>query len=431
MKTKKRYTIDYSFFDISKRRAFVLRRRFLTLMSLAMVGAGVQVAHGDVLGHVTATNPDCTLIVPQNPLSARGLATPYQLIATNRKKGSCHESNPSQAAFVQAAILNPATGKISIYAPVVVDTGDKPAKNPVKPDLPPNAVVGLWFGYNGDGTLTLKGSDDLNDSYCVNGVKDSGFGQFAYCNAVAFFEAAHKAISAEKLKIPKLGKGKDDVACPSVRDFFVVDQDQSDNVTTTYLISTDGRIAQNTQLNRSALAGATVLTNASDNRLVSVALDNVLGCTPWKAPDLADPDSMVPALALNEIQAGKFQKDPVALIPAGDPMVLTDGLEDLDKINAYRRGVDQPTASSIHKASTDIYCDNLFEIAPARLIVDETLLSAGSSPDPKKASNLFTFLANRFVVTDSILQCSERLGKTNPVEVIYDANGIAIDAIIH
>lgn len=430
MNTKKKYTIACSFFDISKRRAFVLRCRFLMLMSLAMAGAGVQVAHGDIRPlALVASNPDCTLIVPQNPLSASGLATPYQLTATNPLNGSCNESNSSQTAFVQAAILDPATGKISIYNPLVIDKGDKPAKKPVKPTLPPNAVVGLWFGYNG-GILTLQGSDDLNNSYCVNGIDNSEFGQFAYCNAVVFFKAAHKAISAGQLKIPKLGTGNDELACPSVRDFFVVDQDQSDNLPTTYLLSKNGRMAQDTRQNRLALKGETVITNPSDNRLVNVALDNVLGCKPWKAPDLADPGATVPALALNELQARKYQKAPVALIPAGDPMVLVDGLENLDKINAYRRGVDQRTVSSIQKASTDSYCENLFKIAPARFKVDETLLSAGSSPAPT-ASNLFAFMALRFVVTDSILQCSERLGTDNPVEVIYDANGIAIDAIIH
>jgi hypothetical protein len=418
--------IDCFSFDISTRRASILCRRFLMLMLLAMVGVGLQVAHG-------ASNPNCTLIVPQKPLSASGLATPFQLTVTNREKGSCHESNPSQAAFVQAAILDPATGNISIYAPLVIDKGATPAKKPVTPTLPPNAVVGLWFGYNGD-TLTLKGSDDLNLSKCVNGVKDSEFGQFAYCNAVAFFNAAHKAISAGQLKIPPIGiSPKDGKACPTVRDFFVVDQDQSDNLPTTYLLSKDGRMAQNTQKNLSDLVGAKVLTNASDNRLVNVALAKVLGCQPWKVPDLADNGAMVPALPLNELQARAFQKSLVALIPAGDPMVMTNGLEDLDKLNAYRRGVDQPTVSSLRYASTDHYCGNLLRVTPARFIINETLLRAASSPDPTKASNLFAFMAKRFVDTDSILHCTELElnGKAFPVVVIRDSKGIATDAIIY
>src|SRR5205814_10377828 len=60
-------------------------------------------------------NTDCTLIVPAHPLTAQGLATPYQLIATDPHNGPCNESNKLQAAFVQGAIIDPVTGVISIY----------------------------------------------------------------------------------------------------------------------------------------------------------------------------------------------------------------------------------------------------------------------------------------------------------------------------
>src|SRR5579862_8774893 len=38
-----------------------------------------------------APNPDCTLIVPHNPLTATGLATPFQLVATDPAGGPCNE----------------------------------------------------------------------------------------------------------------------------------------------------------------------------------------------------------------------------------------------------------------------------------------------------------------------------------------------------
>jgi hypothetical protein len=74
-----------------------------------------------------APNPNCTLIVPVNPLSAEGLATPYQLLATDAPAGDCHETDKSQSAFVQAPVLDPASGQISIYDPLVVDQGATPA----------------------------------------------------------------------------------------------------------------------------------------------------------------------------------------------------------------------------------------------------------------------------------------------------------------
>src|SRR6266513_1903167 len=68
-------------------------------------------------------NPDCTIIVPLAPLTALGLATPYELTATNPANGPCHEVNPAQSAFVQATIIDPATGNISVYNPLVIDKG--------------------------------------------------------------------------------------------------------------------------------------------------------------------------------------------------------------------------------------------------------------------------------------------------------------------
>ena len=107
-----------------------------------------------------AADPNCTLIVPLNPLTPLGLATPYQLTATDPADGPCEENNESQAAFVQGAIINPATGQISVYDPLVIDAGTTAAVAPVLPTIGANAVVALWFGFNGD-DLTLKGEDQV------------------------------------------------------------------------------------------------------------------------------------------------------------------------------------------------------------------------------------------------------------------------------
>src|SRR5205823_2137912 len=100
---------------------------------------------------------NCVLVVPANPLSAQGLATPYLLAGAGVGAGDtagdqhqCHENNPTQAAFVQAAVLDPATGQISIYDPLVIDRGTQPAAAPVVPTLPAQAVVAVWVGFNGN-----------------------------------------------------------------------------------------------------------------------------------------------------------------------------------------------------------------------------------------------------------------------------------------
>jgi hypothetical protein len=78
-------------------------------------------------------NPNCTLIVPSNALSATGLATPYELTATDPAQGPCDEANAAQSAFVQGAIFDPATGQISVYNPLVINKGSRPLVAPVAP----------------------------------------------------------------------------------------------------------------------------------------------------------------------------------------------------------------------------------------------------------------------------------------------------------
>ncbi len=208
------------------------RRRFSPLMLVGVVVSVVVGLIGAVVfilphigTHAAAVNMDCTLIVPANPLTAQGLATPYQLVATNPANGPCNEANANQAAFVQAAVIDPNAGTIGIYNPLVIDQGTQPAMKPVVPNIPQGAVVGIWFGFNGN-NLTLQGTNNsLQAGKCVNGSNGTIFGQFAYCNAPAFFAAANQAIQAGKLTPPALGKAKDGLPCPTVRDFSVVDQD--------------------------------------------------------------------------------------------------------------------------------------------------------------------------------------------------------------
>lgn len=375
-----------------------------------------------------AQNPNCTLIVPNNPLTATGLATPYQLVATNPANGPCHEATKVQAAFVQAAVIDLSNGHISIYNPLVIDAGTTPAVAPVVPSLPLLRTVAIWFGYNGD-DLTLVGASGttLSSNDC-----HQGMGQFAYCNAPAFFASAGFELLIHALTIPPLGTGLDGRACPSVRSFAAVDQDQSDNLTTTYLITPSGKMAQNTAANLALFPTAKTLANASDNRLVDVFMDGALGCTPWSAPDLTNPGHSTPALPLNELQAAQYQAAPVALIPLGNPFALNSvtGLPDINKVNEYRAGVGQLPAIFAGDASQTTYCSNMRSVARQALMADRTFFTAFASPDVTVANSLFTFMANRLSESYQNLSCQPLLGLPAPVTLTKDVNGIVIDATI-
>lgn len=164
-------------------------------------------------GGYSATS--CTLIVPPNPLTAQGLATPYNLTG-------CSMATPGEETFVEGAVYDPFTNTVSIYNPLVIDMGKEPAIRPVVPTLPDGAIVALWFGTNAD-ILTLEG--DITGGNCVNGLFTNGelskFGQFAYCNAPTFFA------NAANVELPDLGVASDGQPCLTIRDFAVVDQDQS------------------------------------------------------------------------------------------------------------------------------------------------------------------------------------------------------------
>jgi len=176
-----------------------------------------------------------------------------------------------------------------------------------------------------------------------------------------------------------------------------------------------------------------VQVNGSDNRLLAVGLDGALGCSPWMAPDLADPGKMVSALPLNELQAAARQGPPVALVPDRDPMVLVNNQPNLQKVNAYRFGVDQPPAGNLFNSNTRIYCAHLRAIGPQRMLLDAPFTIVSPSPDPAVANSLLTFLEQRFVATYEAngLNCLQLLGMPDPVTVTADANGVAIGGSIN
>jgi hypothetical protein len=390
-------------------------------------------------------NMNCELVVPAHPETAAGLASPYLLTGPGGESpaaSGCEQSNPNLQAFVQATILNPATGRLWVYEPLVTTLGSPPAVAPVVPKLPKGAVINLMVGFNGD-NLQLVGAlaNTLTKAKCVNGLDGSLFGQVSYCNSVAFYAAADQDISDGKLHIP--GNGTSPVTgqpCPTTRSFDLVDQDPSDNVTTQYLLTADGETAQDNAASAADLPGAMTISNGSDNRLLDNFVLPALGCAPFTAPDISNGGRPGTSQTLDELSAAANQRDPIALVPENDPMTLVNGQLSQWKTDLYRMGVGQPlvlggtqelftqSLDGGQQADTPAnFCANMLNAQSAFIAANQARFTATASPVPAMGNNLFTFMAARLSASFTNLGCAG-FGLHNTVNLGLDGQGVAVSA---
>jgi hypothetical protein len=380
-------------------------------------------------------NANCEIIVPAHPLTAAGLASPYQLTGpdgTSPEASGCTEANAvSLGAFVQATILDRATGALSVYEPLVITQGTTPAARPVVPTLPKDAIVTIDIGFNGT-DLTQVGATRraLRQGQCTDGLDGSVFGQVSFCNGPAFFQAAYRDEARGKLVVPSLGVSPvTHQECPTTRDFKIVDQDPSDNVTTKYLLTQSGQTAQFNEANLAALPGATEIVNGSDNALLDAFIDPTLGCTSFKAPDLSQAGTPSTSQALNELSAAKNQAAPIALVPENDEMVAVGNAFSVVKTNLYRANVGQPAISPANNADSSPaeFCQNMVNIQTPFLSANQAVLASAPTPVPSVGDNLLTFMANRLSMSFANLSCQD-YGLKNSVTVTLDNNGVATSA---
>jgi hypothetical protein len=396
----------------------------------------------------TAVEDTCDIIVPAHPLTAKGLATPYQL--TGPAGGSpaatgCQMINSlNLGAFVQATILDPRTGKLFVYNPLVITAGTTPAVKPVVPKLPKNAIVTIDFGFNGT-ILLQKGAtpDALSQGNCVDGMPRSPFGQVSFCNGANFFNAAFRMEQTGRLTIPSAGMSRSMAAtagalgtgreCPTTRNFDMIDQDPSDNVTTMYLMNpATGQTAQDNAANAARMKGARVLVNGSDNALIDDFLDPALGCTPLTAPDLGNKGKMATSQALDELLAARNQPKDMALIPENDGMVLDNGGNwDVAKTDLYRAQLGQAPVDSQTNASSSpaMFCQNMVNVQTPFIAANEKIFAAWPSPVPTVGDTLYTFLANRLASSFDNLNCAN-FGLHQTVMVVNNGAGAATQATL-
>ena len=391
----------------------------------------------------SAVEDTCDIVVPAHPLTAKGLATPYQLTGpagTTPEASGCQMINSlNLGAFVQATILDPRTGKLSVYNPLVITAGTKPAAAPVVPKLPKNAIVTIDFGFNG--TILLQSGATpaaLSEGNCTDGMPKSPFGQVSFCNGANFFNAAFRMERSGRLHVPAAGMSKILVPsagslgtgrqCPTTRNFDMIDQDPSDNVTTKYLIDpATGQTAQDNAANAARMKGARVLVNGSDNALIDNFLDPALGCTPFMAPDLGNHGAMSTSQALDELFAARNQPKNAALIPENDGMVLDNGGSwDQAKTDLYRAQIGQAPVDSQTNADSSpaMFCQNMLNVQTPFIAANEKTFSAWPSPVPTVGDNLYTFLANRLASSFNNLNCAN-FGLHQTVQVVTNGAGAA------
>src|SRR5882724_4129762 len=204
-----------------------------------------------------AESTNCTVTVPARPLTAKGLATPWEL-----GDGCTWANGATEGVFIDATILAP-NGQLQVYNPLVIDQGTTPAVAPTPPTIARGSQVILSVGYNGN-ALALVGRG-ARQGNCIDAFGNSLINQTPQCNAANFYRMANFEIARGLLKIPATGTGQDGQACQTTRDFALIDQDQSDNVVASYLLDpATGQTAQATAANQAAMTNATVEKNGSD-----------------------------------------------------------------------------------------------------------------------------------------------------------------------
>ena len=378
-----------------------------------VAGANAVDAAGDAFSFSqtpdqAADSTNCTVSVPANPLTAQGLATPWEL-----GDGCTWANGDSEGVFIDATILAP-NGKIQVYNPLVIDQGTQPEQAPAPPRIARGSQVILSVGFNGNAlALVGPGAQQAN---CMDALGNSLINQTPQCNAASFYRMANAEIARGLLKIPAAGTGKDGQACQTTRDFALIDQDQSDNAVAHYLYNPDtDQTSQDTAANQASLPGDTVESNGSDNGLLDSFVDPALGCKPFTAPNTTNPNGASAAQALNELSARQNQKGTIALLPVNDPQLLVGGQFSLAKTNMYRVETDMPLlpASTNLTQNADQYCQNMVNIATPRLKLDADLELGTPSPVPDLGDNLTTFLAARLSGSFDNLNCKD-YGLTTP-----------------
>ena len=131
-----------------------------------------------------ADSTNCTVTVPNHPLTAKGMATPGVL-----GDGCTWVNGDTEGVFIDATILAP-NGRIQVYNPLVITQGTTPEVAPTRPTIARGSQVILSVGYNGN-ALALVGRG-ARQGNCLDAFGNSLINQTPQCNAANFYRMAKK-----------------------------------------------------------------------------------------------------------------------------------------------------------------------------------------------------------------------------------------------
>lgn len=362
-----------------------------------------------ILLPVVVSLTSCGLYLPDNFLTPKGLSTPF-ILKTISSGADCSITNPESTVFAEAMIFDIETQKLTIYHPLIVNGFQQVEIKPEVPIFSNNSIVGLWFSSN-----SLSFSFINIYETCVDGIGQADkFNYFAHCNADVFFSEIFKY----NITIPKLEE-----ECPSIRSFSFINEYQSYKTLSSYLLTNELKVAQNTKKNRDRLKNIiTIVENTDDgNKLLVDYIHTALKCNTFKVFDNTE-NILKSSLALNEIQT-TIQTYDFAYISEMNPMVKYNK----EKLKLYRLGVNQPINYNITPKK---YCLMLAEETEMFLYKNYNIFSVYKTPDPYIASNLLSFMGLRFVNAWNNLNCFLYTQIESPITVNYNDNNIVVSVNI-
>ncbi|KAJ3196717.1 hypothetical protein HDU82_001680 [Entophlyctis luteolus] len=388
----------------------------------------------------TSFSGNCVVTIPGtgNPLDPTTWTQPWTVTGCDQANG--------MGTICDITMFDTTTNQLYAYVPLIVDANSNNFVNPVPPSFfVPNANTVMYMGC-GTNAVTTTLQDTKNGAGITAGnCTASGLVQYAGCNGVAFYNAVKSAIKAGTYTAPSVSVSPvNHRLCYTDFSCAMTDMDPQDNAPSIYLVSNTGKIAQQTIANMAlpeftAAQGGTTVTIGSDMVVQNIVYDTALQCTDFKIPSAIDGllmntmgNTNVFGIA-NDLTA---HSNRTCLPPLNGAFVTATGVYStadtlsgsmaFTKVNELRAltGVDPYPNVQAAAADAKVYCARF--LAYSSDILFNAAFVVNMTAAMPVASNMATFLTQRFVASWAGLNCADPnigIGLTFPY-TNFMSNGI-------